>query len=73
MTDYAAVPSANRESRFSSLNDCFRISGARNECQLPANPKVSFRLSVGFHAVPVYVGFVSNADGGISGFWGVVQ
>jgi len=60
MTGTAAVPTVNRKGGFTSLNDGFCVSGARNEYPLSANPKGSFRLSIGIHAVPVYVAFGST-------------
>ena len=61
MTGCTAVAADTVKNGFSSLNDNFCVSGARNEYQLSANPKGSFRLSVGIHAVPVYVAFGSLA------------
>jgi len=44
------------------LDDSFRVYGIGGECLFPAKPKGSFRHSVGFHAVPAYVGLVPIAD-----------
>jgi hypothetical protein len=43
------------ENPFSSLGDCFRVSGTGGERPVPAKSKVSFRFFAEFHAVFVYV------------------
>jgi hypothetical protein len=42
-----------------SLGDCFSLFGLGREWLVPEKSKVSYPLSVGFHAFPTKVGLVS--------------
>jgi hypothetical protein len=68
MTPDAALLTDKRKNWFSSLGDCFRVSGTGAERPVKAKSKVSFRLFTGFHAVPVNVGYGSVADRAKSNF-----
>jgi len=59
MRAYAALLTTNRNNCYRHLGNCSRVFDFGGERPLPAKSKVSLRLSVRFHGVPVEVRFVS--------------